>query len=239
MPEETKNEEEPLSRALFAGSAVIHRQAERRPFQVVFLKAELPREAYVEYLGRLSYVYAALEETDESLRDDPLAGRMFSPELHRSAAIDRDMRFFTDSDWRNRFKPSPATEAYADRIRWTGRELPAAFAAHQWLRYLGNVLAQRVLLRIMDKAYGLTDDGVAFYKFDDIADPRAYLGEYHARMNSMPLDAATRAAVVEEGNKAFSLQIDFTDELAADLGITGPGEEEAERVLSELAADHP
>jgi heme oxygenase (biliverdin-producing, ferredoxin) len=231
--------EEPLSRSLFAGSAVIHRHAERRPFQVVFLKAQLPREAYVEYLGRLSYVYAALEETDEALRNDPLAGRMYSPELHRGAAIDRDMRFFSGSDWRNRFKPSPATEAYADRIRWTGEQLPPAFVAHQWLRYLGNVLAQRVLLRIMDKAYGLTGDGVAFYKFDGIADPRAYLGSYHERMNSMPLDDATRALVVEEGNRAFSLQIDFTDELAADLGIADPGAEEAERVLGELAAEHP
>src|SRR5260221_1574996 len=108
-----EQEEEPLSRALFAGSAVIHRQAERRPFQVVFLKAQLPREAYVEYLGRLSYVYAALEQTDEALRSDRIAGRMYSPDLHRSAAIDRDMRFFTgDADWRDRFKPSVATEAY-------------------------------------------------------------------------------------------------------------------------------
>jgi heme oxygenase len=164
---------------------------------------------------------------------------MSSPELHRSAAIDRDMRFFIGSDWQDTVKPSPATEAYVDRIAWTGRELPPAFVAHQWLRYLGNVLAQRILLRIMERAYGLTGDGTAFYRFDDIADPRAYLGAYHARMNSMPLDADTRAAVVEEGNRAFSLQIAFTDELASDLGIVGPDEEEAERILSELAAEHP
>lgn len=233
------DEDAPLSRAIFAGSSVIHRQAERRPFQVVFLKAQLPREAYAEYLGRLSYVYAALEEVDEALKSDPVVGRMYSPELHRAAAIDRDMTFFEGPDWRDGRKPSSATEDYVDRIRWTQRELPPAFVAHQWLRYLGNVLAQPVLQRIMAKAYGLTGEGMEFYRFPGIPDPRAYLGEYHARMNSMPIDDATKALVVEEGNVAFSLQIDLTDELAADLGITGPGEEEAERVLNELAAEHP
>jgi heme oxygenase len=232
-------EDMPLSRAIFAGSSVIHRQAERRPFQVVFLKAQLPRDAYAEYLGRLSYVYAALEEVDDALKENPVVGRMHSPELHRSAAIDQDMQFFVGPDWRDGRKPSPATEAYVDRILWTQRELPAAFVAHQWLRYLGNVLAQPVLTRIMTKAYSLTGPGMSFYQFPHIPDSRAYLGEYHARMNSMPLDDATKKLVVEEGSKAFALQIDLTDELAADFGITGPGEEESERVLAELAAEHP
>lgn len=238
-PESDVTDDAPLSRAIFAGSSVIHRDAERRPFQVVFLKAQLPREAYIEYLGRLSYVYAALEEADEALKNDPVVGRMYSPELHRGSAIGRDMTFFAGADWHDRFKPSPATEAYVDRIRWTQRELPPAFVAHQWLRYLGNVLAQPVLQRIMTRAYGLEHEGMEFYRFADIADPRAYLGDYHARMDSMPIDGRTKARVVEEGNRAFALQIELTDELASDLGITGPGAEEAERVLSELAAEHP
>jgi heme oxygenase len=44
-------------------SAEIHRAAERRPFMVVFFKAELPKDAYIEYLGRLSFIYAALDQT--------------------------------------------------------------------------------------------------------------------------------------------------------------------------------
>jgi heme oxygenase len=89
------------------------------------------------------------------------------------------------------------------------------------------------------KAYGLTDEGMDFFRYPDVADPRAYLAEYHARMNSMPLDADARMRVVEEGVRAFELNIDLTDELAADFGITGPGEEEADRILRELAAEHP
>lgn len=233
------DEPQTLARALFAGSAVIHRTAERRPFQAVFLKAQLPQHAYAEYLGRLSFVYAALEEVDAALRDDATVGRMFSPELHRREAIDRDMSFLAGADWRDRIKPSAATEAYVARIRWAQEEFPPAYVAHQWLRYLGNVLGQQVLLRIMKRAYGLENEGTAFYRYDGIPDPRAYLGEYHARMNSMPLGEAERGRIVEEGNRAFQLQIDLVDELAADFGLVGPGEEETERILQELTAEHP
>lgn len=228
-----------LSKAIFEGSAVIHRKAERRPFMVAFFKAELPRDAYIEWLGRQARVYAALEEADEALRSHPVVGRMYSPELHRTAAIDRDLTFLAGPDWRERIKPSQATDAYVERIRWTVRELPPAYAAHQWLRYLGNVLAQEVLQRILGKAYGLTGPGTDFYRFPDVADPRGYLAAYHERLNSMPLDEETRRLVIEEGSRAFGLTIDLSDELAAEFGITGPSEEEADALLRKLAEEHP
>lgn len=231
-------EEQPLSKLIFGGSQKIHRAAERRPFMVVFFKGELPRETYIEYLGRLSYVYEAIEDADEALRDDPVVGGMYSPELHRRAAIDQDMAFFAGAGWRDRIGPSPATKAYVDAIKRATAEFPPAFVAHQWLRYLGNVLGQPVLQRIMRKAYGVEDEGMAFYRYDKVADPRAYLGEYHARMNAMPLNAAGKQRVVDEANAAWQLQIDFTDELAAEFGIPGLSEEEIERFLAELAAEH-
>lgn len=230
----------PLNRLIFAGSSVIHREAERRPFQVKFLKAELSREAYVAYLGRLYTVYEALEETDEALKDDVIVGAMYSPELHRLDAIEADLRFFAGDDWRAPVRPTPATDAYVERFAWARKEIPAAYVAHQWLRYLGNVLAQPVLTRIMRKAYGLTtDDGLRFYLFEHIADPREYLGKYHARMNALPLDDTTKRAVVDEGNRAFQMQIDLVDELGAEFGIGTIDADETERILSDLAAEHP
>jgi heme oxygenase len=230
--------DDPLSKLIFGGSAKIHRAAERRPFMVVFFKAQLPIQAYVEYLGRLSYIYEAIEDADEALRNDPVVGVMYSPELHRRSSIDADMTFFAGAGWRERIKPSPATQRYVDAIRSAVAEFPPAFVAHQWLRYLGNVLGQPVLQRIMRKAYGVEEQGMEFYRYDKVSDPRAYLGEYHARMNSMPLDAAGKKRVVDEANGAWQLQIDFTDELAASFEIPGLSEEEIERFLSELAAEH-
>jgi heme oxygenase len=230
--------DDPLSKLMFGGSHKIHRAAERRPFMVVFFKAELPRETYVQYLGRLSYIYEAIEDADEALRNDPVVGVMYSPELHRREAIDADMTYFAGPGWRDKVKPSPATQSYVNAIRKATAEFPPAFVAHQWLRYLGNVLGQPVLQRIMRKAYGVQDEGMAFCTYEKIADPRAYLGEYHARLNAMPLDAAGKQRVVDEANGAWQLQIDFTDELAAEFEIPGLSEEEIERFLAELAAEH-
>jgi heme oxygenase len=229
---------EPLSKRIFGGSAVIHRKAERRPFMVVFFKAQLPREAYAEYLGRLSFIYAALEDADEALKSDPVVGGMYSPELHRRDAIEADMEFFLGRGWRERVSYSPETKGYVERIETVAEEFPPGFVAHQWLRYLGNVLAQPVLQRIMKRAYDLDDRGTEFARYPKVADPRAYLGEYHARMNAMPLDDADVAKVVDEANRAWEHQIRFTDELAADFGITAT-EEEAEQLMAQLAAEHP
>lgn len=229
---------EPLSKQLFGGSAVIHRQAERRPFMVVFFKAELPKEAYITYLGRLSHIYAALEEVETALKEDPVVERMFSPELHRSSAIDQDMTFYAGADWRDNAKPSPATEQYVDAIKATLASFPPTFVAHQWLRYLGNVLAEQVNLRIMKRAYDVAEDGTAFYRYP-IEDRREYLQQYHARMNAMDLSDDDIAKVVAEANKAWQLQIDFTDEMAADFGLRNVSEDEAEQLMQQLAANHP
>ncbi|HVL89328.1 MAG TPA: biliverdin-producing heme oxygenase [Actinomycetota bacterium] len=235
----SERDEPGLWQSLMRDSAEIHRAAERRPFMVVFFKAELPKDAYIEYLGRLSYIYAALEETSEALKDDSVVGRMHTPELHRSAAIDADMRFLAGEDWRDRVKPSPQTESYVAAIRSTIDRFPPAFAPHQWLRYLGNVLAQRINLRIMNKAYGFDEQGTAFFRFDRIEDPRGFLKSYHEKMNSMPLDDDQIKRCVDEVNGAWQHQIDFTDELAADFGLRHVSVEEAEQLMSDLAAHHP
>lgn len=229
---------EPLSKQLFGGSAEIHRKAERRPFMVVFFKAELSKDAYIAYLGRLFHIYSALERVEGLIANDPVAGVMASPELHRSAAIEKDMEFLAGADWRTQNAPSPATATYVDAIEATAKDFPPAFAAHQWLRYLGNVLAEQVNLRIMKRAYDFDEQGTAFYRFP-IGDRRAYLGEYHAKLNAMPLGEDDIARVVAEANKAWQLQIDFTDEMADDFGLRPVSEDEAEQLMAQLAANHP
>ncbi|HVL80537.1 MAG TPA: biliverdin-producing heme oxygenase [Actinomycetota bacterium] len=231
--------EETLAKRLFGGSSVIHREAERRPFMVQFLKAQLPQDAYVEWLKRQSFVYAALEETDRALKDDPVVGRMHSPELYRTDAIDSDLRYFVGPDWRSTATCTPATQAYVDRIAWARDGFPPAYVAHQWLRYMGNMLGQEILRKILERAYGLTEEGTNFYRYPEVGDPRTFLGGYHARLNSMPLGDEEAQRFVDEGTEAFRLNIALTDELGRDFGIGEFSAEETEAIIEELAAEHP
>jgi heme oxygenase len=228
-----------LNAALMQGTAEIHRAAERVPFMVALFKAELPREAYAAYLGNLWYVYEALEDEAERLKDDAEVGRLYSPELFRRDALDADLRFFAGDDWRATFPGSASSKAYAARIREAATQFPPAYAPHHWLRYLGYVLGQDLLRKLVGKAYGVGEEGMNFYAFPGIADPREYLRGYHARMNAIPLDEAGVERVVEEGVRAFQLQIDLTEEMAADFGIATPDEEETGKILDDLAAQHP
>lgn len=229
---------EPLNSALMQGSAVIHREAERVPFMVAFFKGELPRDAYAAYLGRLWYVYEALESSAAALREHQTLGWVYTPELFRLDKLGEDVAAYTGADWQQRITPTPATKAYADRVRDVAQSEPHRFVAHHWLRYLGYVLGQDILNKLVTKAYG-AEAARAFYSFPAIDDPRAYLGRYHEKMNAMPLDEEQRAAVVDEGNRAFALQIDVTEELAADFGIGDATKEETEQLLDELKAEHP
>lgn len=206
---------------------------------VSFFKGQLPRAAYGEWLLHQWYVYSALEQVDGELREDPAVGRMYSPELHRRQALEEDLAVWIGPDWRTAASESAAAKAYAERIRVVANEFPPAYVAHQWLRYLGNVLGQEMLKRLVQNPYGEGERGIAFYTFAEIADSKAYLGAYHARMNSIPLDDEGKDRVADEGVQAFQLNIGLTDELASDFGIAAGSEEEADKLVDELSAEHP
>ena len=55
--------DEPLNKLMFGGSAVIHRQAERRPFMVVFFKAQLSKEATLLLQGPQTWDALSSKET--------------------------------------------------------------------------------------------------------------------------------------------------------------------------------
>jgi heme oxygenase len=213
---------EPLSQQLRATTSVIHRDAERTPFMRVFFRAELPRDAYTEWLRRQWFIYSALEEEGEALRDDPVVGRMYAPELLRGERLESDLDFFSGATWREQTESSPVTTRYMERIRQVATTWPVGWVAHQWLRYMGNLGGQEILRRLVRQAYDVGEEGMAFHRYPDVADPKAFLGEYHARMDSMPLDEETKARVAEEGGRAFQLNIDLTEELAHDFDIKPP-----------------
>jgi heme oxygenase len=231
-----------LSTMMREGTSVNHREAERRPFMRVFFKGQLPREPYVAWIGRQWFVYEAIEQAAEQLRDDPIVGVMHTPEIRRQDRLGEDLKFFLGPDWRDRIAPSPATEKYVERIQWCRDEFPAGWVAHQWLRYMGNIGGQEILRRLVTKSQELTDDrGLAFYQWPDIGEVSPFFGRFHARMDSMDLDLSMKQRVVEEADQAFLLNMMLTDELAADFGIEAPDgdpDQEYEALTTEAGTSH-
>ena len=53
--------------------------------------------------------------------------------------------------------------------------------------------------------YGIGDDALSFYHFEQIAKPKPYKDGYRARLDALELDPAAQEAVAEVAGTAFEL----------------------------------
>src|SRR3546814_10316408 len=108
------------------------------------------------------------------MRTDPVASVFITDRLTRLPALEADLEFLIGPDWRERIHPLPTTERYVDRIRTVGTAWAGGFVAHHYTRYLGDLSGGQFIGRLMQRRFGFETNGIGFYLFDDIADPKAF-----------------------------------------------------------------
>ncbi len=112
--------------------------------------------------------------------------------------------------------PSAAGQAYAGRITAVGEREPVLLAAHLYTRYLGDLSGGRILGRIAANSLGLREEGLAFYRFPDIADAGAFKMAYRERLDRFAeLPESKLGEIIAEANLAFALNVAVFD------GLTG------------------
>ena len=62
--------------------------------------------------------------------------------------------------------------------------------------------------------------GITFYKFVDIPNNGEFIEAYYAKLNALSLSVEQRAAIVDEGNLVFALNIDLLEELEGNGALT-------------------
>src|SRR5690349_20175537 len=104
------------------GSMAEHKAAEGSNFVESLLAGRVDERGYVQFLGRLRIIYAAMESVGRAHADDPVVAAVHDPALERLAAIDDDLDF-----WSGGTHPvisSKAADAYAARLEesaaWSG-----------------------------------------------------------------------------------------------------------------------
>jgi heme oxygenase (biliverdin-producing, ferredoxin) len=188
----------PFSARLRAASWPEHQGAESQRYISALVAGDLDLDGYARLVVQHHAIYQALESVAETMRTDPVAGDFVDDALTRLPALVADLEFLLGPDWRQRIEPDPETTAYVERIRRVGGS-PAGFVAHHYTRYLGDLSGGLYIGRAVAKRYGLTDgDGVAFYRFDGIADPKAYKNAYRAKLDAIDLTEAELAGLVDE-----------------------------------------
>lgn len=199
----TDSTHEPLSAQLRAGTRDEHQAAESMAFVDRLLAGDLSAAAYTDLAAQLLPVYRALEEVGDRLSADPIGGSLVFEELRRAPSLEADLAVLAGPDWADRAdvrEPHPATVAYAERIRSAG--LPG-YVAHAYTRYLGDLSGGQVIARMVQRHYGVPEEGLSFYRFPEIDRLKPFKDVYRARLDSLPLTVDERDAVVAESREAF------------------------------------
>jgi heme oxygenase len=192
----------PLSVLLRTGTRDEHEAAEGSTFVEDLLAGRLTVQAYADLAAQLRTVYAALEEVGEQVGRTPDGAGVVFAELLRGPALDADLAHLLGPGAADTIEPLPATLDYAARIRAGGTDT-GRYVAHAYTRYLGDLSGGQVIGRMVQRHYGVADEGVGFYAFPAIPKPKPFKDLYRERIDALPLDEPARERVVEEARAAF------------------------------------
>ena len=203
-----------FSKELKIGTKKSHSAAENTTFVASFLRGVVSKESYKKLVSDLYFVYSAMEEEVEKLKDHPIIGQLQLSDLNRVNALEQDLRFFYGPIWRSLITPSEACNQYVNRIREVAKNEPELLVGHHYTRYLGDLSGGQILKGIAEKAMELGDgQGLKFYDFEKIEDPKAYKAGYRGILDGLPITEHQANAIIVEANYAFRLNMYMFDTL--------------------------
>lgn len=205
----------PFSTALRERSSGAHSTSEQAGFMADLMKGEGTRDDYVALVAQHWFIYDALESAAVRMREDPIAAPFITDKLTRLPALEADLSFLLGTQWRDRITPLPTTQRYVERITQVAATWPGGFVAHHYTRYLGDLSGGQFIGRLMARRFGFETNGIGFYLFDDIADPKAFKEIYREQLDAAPWDADEQARVIDEVLLAYQFNTDLFDDLAA------------------------
>ncbi|OXB55676.1 hypothetical protein ASZ78_001984 [Callipepla squamata] len=134
-----------LSELLKEATKEVHEQAENTPFMRNFQKGQVSLHEFKLVTASLYFIYSALEEEIERNKDNPVYAPVYFPaELHRKAALEKDLEYFYGSNWRAEIPCPEATQKYVERLHYVGKNHPELLVAHAYTRYLGDLSGGQV-----------------------------------------------------------------------------------------------
>lgn len=193
-----------LSLVLREGTRDEHAAAEGTSFVGDLMAGRLDVAAYADLAVQQHAIYAALEQAGDDVARHDAAGRsVVLGELRRLPSIEADLRHLLGPRWRTRTAVLAATHEYTERLRTTGARL-TLWVAHAYTRYLGDLSGGQVIHRVLQRRYGLADEGLSFYRFTAARGPTPLRNLFRERLDALPFTAEDRAEVLAEAQVAFA-----------------------------------
>ncbi|KAA9134432.1 biliverdin-producing heme oxygenase [Microbacterium caowuchunii] len=203
-----------FSTALRERSSGAHSGSEGAGFMSDLMKGEGTREDYIALVVQHWFIYEALEGAAERMRQDPIATVFIDDKLTRLPALEADLEFLVGPDWREKIEPLPTTRRYVERINQVGATWPGGFVAHHYTRYLGDLSGGQFIGKLMQRLFGFDTNGIGFYIFADIADPKAFKDYYREQLDAAPWDESEKERVIDEVLVAYQFNTDLFEDLS-------------------------
>lgn len=187
-----------------------HSTAEGDGALTVLINGAGDRTLYRVLLAQLQFVYGALEATAEKMRADPVAAPFIAPELTRLPALQADLVTLAGPDWAATTAPLDQTQRYVDRLNEVAATCSAAFVAHHYTRYLGDLSGGFAVGSAVRRHLGLEEiEGRRFFVFDQIPSPKRFKDGYRQLLDDAPWSSAERDLLVDETLLAYRLNTDL------------------------------
>lgn len=206
-----------LVEALRERTRDLHVRAEQSGIIADILKGRCTRESYARLLRSLLPVYQALERQLTMCAGSSAVAPIVFRELERSEPIAADL---------HRFPPgpeeiSPAVVRYVTAIIAASEGDGSRLIAHAYARYLGDLSGGQILSRLLARSLDLPPEALSFYAFPAISNVAAFKSDYRAAIDRAGDESEDFDAVVEEGARAFELNIELSLALQADVARSG------------------
>jgi heme oxygenase len=205
----------PFSQSLRERTWSGHGESEGAGFMHDLMTGKGTREDYVALVTQHYFVYEALEAAERTFAADSSVTPFLSTSLTRLPALEADLAFLLGADWRDRIAPLTTTQGYVDRLRRVAAERWAGgFVAHHYTRYLGDLSGGQVIRRLMQRHFGFETNGVGFYLFAEIADPKEFKATYRDQLDAAGWDAAEQDRIIDEVLLAYRLNTELFEDLS-------------------------
>ena len=204
-----------LAKELKTGTKRSHTAAESTKFVGSFLRGVVSEENYRTLIKDFYFVYSALEEEMERLKDDEFLNPIYFKELNRLNFLKMDLRYYYGPNWMMEVKPSEACIQYVERIHEVADKDPYLLVGHHYTRYLGDLSGGQILKGIAEKALDLPkNEGLHFYDFPNIEDKKEFKTKYRSGLDKVTTDSHKINDIIAEANYAFRLNMYMFDELS-------------------------
>jgi len=204
---------EPFATRLRAQTQDAHTRAESAGFMSDLMGGKGSVEDYAALLGQYYFIYEALERVGESFRTDAIGRAFINDALLRSAAIASDLQYFEGDAWRDVITPLPATLRYVERLETVAASSSAAYVAHHYLRYLGDLSGGQIIRVMVQRHYAIPDEGLSFLVFPLIPKPKPFKDLYRAALEDAAWTPEERDGFIAEVDVSYGLNYDLFTEL--------------------------